>query len=204
MNKIISLYQRDYDSDRLVFDAVVEGAEWVLAGEGEPTRKWDGTAVLMRDGLMFKRYTVKPGRTPPPDFVPVTEVNEHTGKQEGWVSVTDGPEDQYHREAGNGPWPDGTYELVGPKIQGGIEKAEGSHTLVAHGLQVLEPDPGRTFDSIRNYLVGGGIEGIVWHHPDGRMAKIKSRDFGIPWPRQQPVLGPTYAEHCEAEAGAKE
>ena len=26
------------------------------------------------------------------------------------------------------------------------------------------------------------IEGIVWHHPDGRMAKIKARDFGIQWP----------------------
>lgn len=23
------------------------------------------------------------------------------------------------------------------------------------------------------------IEGIVFHHPDGRMAKIKLRDFGI-------------------------
>jgi hypothetical protein len=22
-----------------------------------------------------------------------------------------------------------------------------------------------------------GIEGIVWHHDDGRMAKIKARDF---------------------------
>ena len=26
------------------------------------------------------------------------------------------------------------------------------------------------------------IEGIVWHHPDGRMAKIKRRDFGLSWP----------------------
>lgn len=23
----------------------------------------------------------------------------------------------------------------------------------------------------------GGVEGIVWHHDDGRMAKIKARDF---------------------------
>jgi hypothetical protein len=23
------------------------------------------------------------------------------------------------------------------------------------------------------------IEGIVWHHPDGRMAKLKLRDFGV-------------------------
>jgi hypothetical protein len=25
------------------------------------------------------------------------------------------------------------------------------------------------------------IEGIVWHHPDGRMVKIKKKDFGYKW-----------------------
>ena len=180
MQKIISLYKRDYDGTRLIYDEVIEGAEWVIEGEGEPTRKWDGTAVLMRDDAMFKRYTVKPGRVAPVGFEPATDTDEHTGKQEGWVPITDGPEDQYHREAADsGPWPDGTYELVGPKVQGGVEKADGSHTLIAHGFHVLDPAPARDFVSIRDYLDGGNIEGIVWHHPNGRMVKIKARDFGI-------------------------
>jgi hypothetical protein len=35
----------------------------------------------------------------------------------------------------------------------------------------------RDFDGLARYLDGLGHEGIVWHHPDGRMAKLKVRDF---------------------------
>ena len=39
------------------------------------------------------------------------------------------------------------------------------------------PDP-ITFDTLREALTGDfRFEGIVWHHPDGRMAKLKRRDF---------------------------
>jgi hypothetical protein len=74
--------------------------------------------------------------------------------------------------------PDGTYELVGPKIQG---NAEGfvEHVLVSHDLTGMYPDAPRTFNELREWLSGMDIEGIVFHHPDGRMAKIKKRDFGI-------------------------
>jgi hypothetical protein len=26
------------------------------------------------------------------------------------------------------------------------------------------------------------MEGVVWYHEDGRMVKIKRRDFGLKWP----------------------
>ena len=74
------------------------------------------------------------------------------------------------------PVPDGTYELLGPKVQGNVEQFS-AHTLLAHGRELL-PDAPRDFDSLRAYF-DGSIEGIVWHHPDGRMVKIKGRDFGI-------------------------
>lgn len=68
MKKIISLFQRDYNT-RQVFNEVVPGAEWVLAGEGVATPKWDGTSVLIRDGRMFKRYEIKgAGKAAPPGF----------------------------------------------------------------------------------------------------------------------------------------
>ena len=51
MRKIITLFQRNYDGDRLVRDEVVPGAEWVLAGEGAPTRKWDGMSGAERHTL---------------------------------------------------------------------------------------------------------------------------------------------------------
>lgn len=65
MQKILSLYARNYDTDRRVRDEVVPGAEWVLAGEGVATRKWDGTSCLVRGGRLYRRYDAKKGRTPP-------------------------------------------------------------------------------------------------------------------------------------------
>jgi hypothetical protein len=182
LKKIISLFQRNYDGDRLVRDEVVPGAEWVLAGEGDATRKLDGTCCMIRDGKLFKRYEVKQGKKPPPNFEPANDVDENTGKQQGWVPVGDGPDDQYHREGmHNSPGlPDGTYELIGPKIQGNPEGFP-VHTLVAHsdrGLRLFGSfAPERTFAAIRGYLEHAGIEGIVWHHEDGRMVKIKRKDF---------------------------
>lgn len=183
MKKIISLFQRNYDGDRLVRDEVVPGAEWVLAGEGVAMRKLDGTCCMIRGGRLFKRYEVKQGKTPPPNFEPANEVDENTGKQQGWVPVGDGPEDQYHREAmNNSPSlveTEGTYELVGPKIQGNPEHFP-VHTLCAHNDPGLRLEgPLRNFVSIRNWLEQHPFEGIVWHHEDGRMVKIKRKDFGF-------------------------
>lgn len=195
MKKIISLFQRNYDGNRQVRDEVVPGAEWVAAGEGVATKKYDGTCCLIRDGKLYKRYEVKPGGKAPANFEPANDVDAETGKQQGWVPVGDGPDDRWHREAWDqthaimdpveGPammlleWPfdDGTYELVGPKVQGNPEGAL-SHWLVPHGKH-FEPDCPRDFGGIREYLRTANIEGIVWHHPDGRMVKIKAKDFGI-------------------------
>jgi hypothetical protein len=39
------------------------------------------------------------------------------------------------------------------------------------------PDFPRSFEAIKAALLPSTIEGVVWHHPDGRMVKIKRRDF---------------------------
>jgi hypothetical protein len=176
MKKIISLFCRNYETDRLIRDEVVAGAEWVIAGEGVATRKLDGTCCMVRDGDLFKRYEVKRGRTPPPDFEPACEVDPNTGKRQGWrpIEPTD-PSDKYHWLAFSGNEPDGTYELIGPKVQGNPEKAEG-HVLVPHGSEEVAAP--RTFLELREWLREAGIEGVVWHHPDGRMVKVKAKDFG--------------------------
>ena len=180
MKKIISLFQRNYETDRLVRNEVVPGAEWVLAGEGVATRKYDGTCCMIRDGKFYKRYEVKQGKTSPPNFEPANEVDENTGKQQGWVPVGNGPEDKWHWEAfkDRAPLVDGTYELLGPKVQGNPEKFP-SHALINHltGVQVL--DAPRDFEGIKKYFQEHDIEGIVWHHPDGRMVKIKAKDFKV-------------------------
>lgn len=176
MKKIPSLFARNHSTDRQVRDEVLPESEWVARGEGHATRKWDGTCCLVRDGALWKRRELKRGKTPPAGFDPATEVDPNTGKQQGWVPVGDGPEDAWFREAFSDQ-ADGTYELCGPKIQGNPEGLE-VHALIPHGRAILEDAP-RTFDALKVWLADKNIEGIVWHHPDGRMVKIKKRDFGL-------------------------
>lgn len=197
MQKIISLYQRNYDGDHLVRDEVVPGAEWVLNGEGVPTRKWDGTCCMIRDGKLFKRYDAKAftvnqatgekqpwNRTPPEGFEPAQDADPVTGHWPGWVPVGDGPDDKWHREGwGNQPDSlrlDGTYELCGPKIGANPEGME-AHKLIPHGCPDLEEThtAPRDFEGLKKWFASHNVEGIVWHHPDGRMVKIKAKDFGI-------------------------
>jgi hypothetical protein len=176
MKKIVSLFQRNYDGDRLVRDEVVPGAEWVLTGEGVATRKLDGTCCRIEEGKLYKRFDAKSGKTPPAGFLPAQEPDPVTGHWPGWVLVGIGPEDRCHMEAHNPALPDGTYELCGPKINRNPEGYE-CQVLIPHGKEIL--DAPRTFAELKEWFVGKNIEGIVWHHPDGRMVKIKAKDFGI-------------------------
>lgn len=191
MKKIISLFMRDYESNRQIYDEVVPGAEWVVAGEGIPTAKHDGTACMVRDGLLFKRYNRKgkqgrikdaPLGWEPCEVAP----DENTGHWPGWVPVDcTRPENKWYNEAITNPpvaIVDGTYELVGPKVQGNPYKLT-RHYLWRHGITSgWEKTPPRDFEGLREWFSGLIVEGIVWHHQDGRMVKIKRRDFGLAWP----------------------
>lgn len=178
MNKIPTLFERDWNGDKSrVINQIHQGCEWVASGEGVATRKLDGTCCLIRTGKLFKRREVKRGQSAPPDFELVHQ-DEETGKSVGWVPVGDTPEDRWHREAFNSALPDGTYELVGPKIQGNPEGFT-MHILVSHRETEFYENTPRQFDEMREWLREKDIEGLVFHHTDGRMAKIKLRDFGI-------------------------
>ncbi len=168
---------RNYDGNRLVRNEIVEGAQWVINGEGVATRKYDGTSCMVDNGKLYKRYDVKKKRTPPVGFIPAQNKDKTTGHWPGWVPVGDGPEDKFHREAFTGNEPCGTYELCGPKVQSNPDNFE-SHVLIPHGRDIIKEAP-RTFEAIKEFLSQADIEGIVWHHEDGRMVKIKAKDFGI-------------------------
>lgn len=179
MKKIPSVFCRNYDSDHLIRDEIVPGCEWVIAGEGIATRKWDGTSCLVRGGNLFKRYDAKRGKTPPLGFEPAQEPDPVTGHHTGWLPVVGAPEDRWHLAALADAriWcTDGTYELCGPAINSNPERFS-SHVLIRHGIHPL-PDAPRTFDGLRAYLANVDMEGVVFWHPDGRMAKVKVRDFG--------------------------
>lgn len=189
MKKIVSLFQRVEHEDakgRAVCDKPMAAADWVFEGEGIATRKWDGVAVLIQDGSVYMRYDLKVGRTRPVDFIPAQpEPDPITGHWPGWVSA-ECPAGKHVRQAVK--WaeqiytegiPDGTYEACGPKIgtrHGANPERLTEHVLIPHGKEILEDAP-RTFEGLKEYLRDLPIEGIVWHHPDGRMAKIKKADF---------------------------
>lgn len=194
MKKIKTLFARNQD-DHLVYDEITAGAAWVALGKGIATRKFDGTCCLFKDGKLFKRYDAKHGKTTPEGFVPAQEPDLITGHWPGWLETTDNPSDRYFREAfklrrafispvGTSienyerPFVDGqTYELIGPKINSNPDGAE-RHILIVHG-GITFPEFPRTFQKIKEELEHMNIEGVVWHHPEGLMVKIKKSDFGF-------------------------
>lgn len=177
MKKIPTIFRRNPENMREILDEPHPNCGWVFAGEGVATRKYDGTCVKIENGQYFKRREVKNGKVVPPDFIE-EQLDINTGKRVGWVPVDpNSKEDRWHMEAFNASFSDGTYELVGPKVQGNPEGYE-RHALIKHSeAEVFESVP-RTFEGIADFMSGRDIEGIVFHHPDGRMAKIKKRDFG--------------------------
>jgi hypothetical protein len=178
MNKIPTLFRRDPEDRKRVLPEANPECLWVLDGEGTSTRKYDGTCVLLdEDGTWWARREVRPGRTRPPGYRAVV-TDEVTGKTQGWEPIAQSAYAKCHVEAvaAGGPCRPGTYELIGPKINGNPEGVPG-HELVAHE-DAERFDVPRDLDGLRSWLLAHPqYEGIVWHHPDGRRAKLKYRDF---------------------------
>jgi hypothetical protein len=207
MKKIPSLFIRDYEHHIVGIDEtrhnyrygegrflatheVTPGCEWVINGEGIATRKWDGIAILVSGGSAYRRYDAKHGKTPPEGFLPCQDPDPVTGHWLGWVRInhmSDKGQDKWIWEAVFNTFPggytngkDGTYEAIGPRINGNKEKWD-IHQLIKHGESELLHEVIRTFEGIKEFLTWLEMEGIVFHHPDGRMCKVKRSDFGLKW-----------------------
>jgi hypothetical protein len=187
MRKIPTIFRREEPYAKYVVDEPNPECAWVFAGEGVATRKFDGTCVVF-DGLgWMARREVKPGKPIPENFQLVS-TDEVTGKTVGWESIEQSSFAKWHADAlAHDPhevtgWRTGTYELVGPKINNNPEKAE-HHELWLHADADEVQLADRSFAAIRLAVLWGyendGAEGIVFHHPDGRMGKIKARDFRL-------------------------
>jgi len=185
MKKMTTLFKKDPNDLGRVINEVDPLNEWALT-KGVVTIKRDGTACAVIDGLLYKRFDLKKGRTLPLLAIPCQEPDLITGHHPHWVPcIRDNPADKYHWEAwdrfmnaeGNRRFQDGTYELCGPKVNGNHEQLN-IHVLIKHGNgEVIFGDV--TYESIQKYLLREDIEGYVFHHPDGRMCKIRKKDFGM-------------------------
>lgn len=204
MKKIPSLYLRDFSVlGRPLTNTPNPLCDWVFRGEGRATEKIDGAACMVRAGVLFKRYDAKAGKTPPAGFEPCQPAPDpETGHHPGWLRCNpDNPADKWFLAAYRGMFivTDGTYVAVGPHFQGNPYELK-TDRLVKHGTQVFfdlrdfmpglgQPaEPPVEFQALKAWLEVAPMEGIVWHHLDGRMAKIKRCDFDWPWPIKKVVV----------------
>ncbi|MCP3924538.1 MAG: hypothetical protein GY714_18345 [Desulfobacterales bacterium] len=178
MEKMKTIFKKNPENMSLVTREKDPSCDWVFNGEGEPHRKYDGTCCMIKDYILYKRRTVKKNKKLPNDFIKM-DYDPNTGKYFGWVPVVIA-EDKFHMEAYERltDKTNGTYELLGPKIQGNIEGFV-KHKLINHKDTPIYIDIPLDFYGMREYLRPENIEGIVFHHPDGRKAKIRKTDFGL-------------------------
>lgn len=195
MKKIPCLLQREFYSNhefKLLEDKITPGCEWVLNGEGVATEKFDGTACMILNGELYKRYDAKKGKQPPKGAIPCQEPDPITGHYPHWVKVErNKPEDKWYIEA----WDrlcnasmlydkyiiDDTYELCGPHFQSNPYNLD-FDVFYRHGDKVLKDVP-RDIQGIKKYLEEHYIEGIVFHRCNETkdMCKIRRKDFGFEW-----------------------
>jgi hypothetical protein len=193
MKKMPCVFARDFHGKNsfTMRNEPTPECDWVFRGEGVATRKFDGTACMVLGGELYKRYDAKQRKLPPPGAIPCDEPDPVTGHHPHWVRVSEVPEDQWHlcawfrqgfhiKQPPFGPPIDGTYELCGPHFSANPEGLP-CDLFLPHGAESYENVP-RTFDGLKTFLREHVIEGLVFHGPEGQMAKVRRADFGLPWP----------------------
>lgn len=202
MKKIPTLFEREFLNHKTVkiFNEVTPGMEWVLAGEGVATVKFDGSCCAIIDGDLYKRYDAKKGRKVPEGAIKCQEeVDPITGHLPCWVKCDrENPNDKWfwsafdnyvleysknHLDTCELQSPmsiilDGTYEAVGRHFRNNSYNMN-YDILIPHGKQEIEVE--RTFNGIKRYLSENYIEGIVFWKDGEPKCKIKRSDFGFEW-----------------------
>lgn len=207
MRKIKTLFKIDRQTNRAL-DEINPGFEWVLEGKGVATLKVDGSSCMIKDGELYKRYDkkLKPYYAKqlragikfeikedcfnqlPVGAIPCEEKPDPvTWHHPHWVKVdSKKDEDKFHIEAlksSPANLPDGTYELIGEKINSNPYKMSG-YSLVKHGSTVLSV-PNRSFEAMKMFLESLDGEGVVFYNEEnGDMCKVRKKDFGIFWNKE--------------------
>jgi hypothetical protein len=192
MKKIPTLFVREFTPThhKIIHNEVTPGCEWVMNGEGIPTVKLDGTAMMVKDGQLYKRYDAKHGKPVPYNAIPCQDKPDPvTGHFPCWVPIDfNNPADKWIcytfgvQKSEGKVFEDGTYELCGPHFQGNPQKLV-MDIFYKHGCRVITDLEDRTFEGIKKYLEEHYIEGIVFHRQNetNDMCKIKRSDFGFKW-----------------------
>ncbi len=198
MKKMKTLFVIDREK-QLAINEINSGCEWIFDKGVTASVKFEGTAAMFLNGKLFKRWDRKLKKKfqriksrqgsdfkfkefmlkdiPEGAIACQEDFDPVTFHQPFWVEVTEDKADQYFNEALScSEVVEGqTYELIGEKIQGNFYEIQG-HKLVAHGSLIADITD-FSFESIKKWLKGNNQEGLVFKHPDGRMCKIRRKDF---------------------------
>lgn len=93
MKSIPTIFLIDKET-RTVVNKQLKMVDWVFQGKGVPTRKWDGIAIKVENGKVFRRYEWKSGTKAglvPIGFIRVQEPDPKRplAPLPGWVAVPD-------------------------------------------------------------------------------------------------------------------
>lgn len=178
MKKIPSLYIYQEGRGNGYSTIINPECQWVTNEPFIAHHKLDGTSCLYDGKQWYKRYMLREGKTPPPNFIPANKpVN---GKIFGWVPITiDDPSSKWHRKAINNLTTSpktGTYELCGPKINTNRENLE-THQMLYHADTKVYHNVPTDYHALKEYFQTFNGEGIVFYHADGRMCKAVKANF---------------------------
>ena len=185
MNKIKTIFDRDWEGNRACINKYIEDFSPNLLVDSKATEKLDGMNVR----ITVRNHTVvRVEKRRNPD-----KIQKHKGIEDPWyVDASESAEDKWIMDAVRNTSflevPDGEWsgECLGKNIQGNPLNLD-KNLVVFFSLgqaPVFENVP-TDFEGLKTWLpiqkskFGNdcGIEGIVWHCSDGKMFKIKVKDF---------------------------
>ena len=184
MQLIPTLFVRE---DGKLTSKVDPDCQWVLDGQGTATRQYDGVCLLKDADRWWVRHVAAPGETWPEPFAKCQYLDD--GTVIGWIPVDRSEyieqlDDALSRYPADTQWPWETYELFGPDINGNPEEVP-EHRLVftfapsdaVASVFDASVDAPRNFKGLRKWMATFDGKGVVWHHSDGRKAKVRRSDF---------------------------
>ncbi len=186
MRKISTIFERNWETDRKVNSQLIVDFDFANA---IATEKLDGTniRVTVRNGIVVRSEKrrnpsklQKQNGIVDPWYVDIDEQSSENKWMVAAIKNTD------FSGVPDGEWP---AEAIGKNIQGNPLNLEG-HQVFIFSLpswrdRIQLSDAPYTYAELREYLntkqssIGNNclMEGVVWHHPDGSMVKIKRKDF---------------------------
>jgi hypothetical protein len=186
MKKILTIFERDWEGNRGVIDKPITGLDLEILKQAVATEKLDGTnvRVTIRGGTCVR---LEKRRNP-------DKIQKQKGIVEPWYVDADeydsGDKWLYdalkHTDLQSLPDGEWSGEAIGLNIQGNpLNLPNNRIVFFTLGQAPVFDNVPITYQSLKEWLpkqkskYGNNckIEGIVWHFSDGRMYKIKAKDF---------------------------